>query len=78
NWQSVICWGIFEEITAVAESEMVMQKIIDAMSPHLANSANAHPSHGITDNQYDIGTSKDLIIYKIKITKKSGRFEQEG
>jgi nitroimidazol reductase NimA-like FMN-containing flavoprotein (pyridoxamine 5'-phosphate oxidase superfamily) len=77
DWQSVICWGTFEEITAVSESEQAMQKIIEGMAPHLAKSATAHPSHGIADNEYEIGASKELIVYKIKITKKSGRFEKE-
>lgn len=76
DWQSVICWGTFEEITDVSESGQAMQKLINRMEPLLANSDDAHPSHGIADRASDIGITKELVLYRIKLTKKSGRFEK--
>lgn len=74
NWQSVIAWGQFKEITDIAEKDRVMQGIIHRIMP-LADQPSAHPSHGITESDYDIGTKVELIIYKIVLAKKTGRFE---
>ena len=74
RWKSVIAWGRFEEITDIDEKQQVMQGIIHRIMP-LADQPANHPSHGITANEYDIGTTVELIVYKIKITKKTGKFE---
>lgn len=74
NWQSVVAWGIFEEVTDVEESERLMQGLIHRIMP-LANDPGDHPSHGITENDYNIGNGVDLIIYKIHLEKMTGRFE---
>ncbi|NCD72539.1 pyridoxamine 5'-phosphate oxidase family protein [Mucilaginibacter agri] len=75
NWQCVVCWGMFEEITDISESEHAMKKIIQSIEPYLSEAENAHPSHGIVDVSSEIGTTTEIIIYKIKVTKKTGRFE---
>jgi nitroimidazol reductase NimA-like FMN-containing flavoprotein (pyridoxamine 5'-phosphate oxidase superfamily) len=75
NWQSVICWGRFEEITDIQEQQQTMQKIIDRIEPFLAKNEDAHPSHGIADLASEIGTTKDLVIYRIRLHQKTGRFE---
>lgn len=74
NWQSVVAWGTFEEVTDVVESERLMQGLIHRIMP-LSDNPGDHPSHGITENDYDIGNGVDLIIYKIHIEKMTGRFE---
>lgn len=74
KWKSAIVWGRFEELTDVDKKQRAMQGIIHRIMP-LANNPTDHPSHGITANEYDIGTTVDLIVYKIVITKKTGRFE---
>ena len=73
SWKSVIAWGTFEEITDIAEQEQTMQALIHRVMP-LVEHATDHPSHGITANEYDIGDKIDLIVYKIRIDKVSGRF----
>src|ERR1700712_5959754 len=45
NWESVICWGKFEEITDMLEREKAMQKIINKTMPLMCGE-DAHPSHG--------------------------------
>jgi nitroimidazol reductase NimA-like FMN-containing flavoprotein (pyridoxamine 5'-phosphate oxidase superfamily) len=75
NWKSVIAWGTFEKITEVTENEQVMQKLINRVMP-LINTETGHPSHGIAESETDIGLTKHLILYKIKLKKKSGRFEK--
>ena len=74
KWKSAIVWGRFEELTDMDEKQQAMQGIIHRIMP-LANNPTDHPSHGITANESDIGTSVELIVYKIAVTKKSGRFE---
>jgi len=76
NWQSVICWGTFEEVNDITESVHVMQKIIDRIEPYLSKAENVHPSHGIADRANEIGTDKELVVYRINIAKKTGKFEK--
>jgi hypothetical protein len=78
NWKSAICWGTFEELTSVEESEQAMQKLIRRIEPYLAKAEDAHPSHGIADMAHEIGSSKELVLYRIKLSKKTGRFEQRN
>jgi len=75
RWKSVICWGTYEEIIDVDEKQQVMQGLIHRIMP-LVDSPAGHPSHGITADESDLGTVVDVIVYRIKITKKTGRFEQ--
>jgi len=72
NWQSVIAWGQFEEITAIDEKQQVMQKLINRIMPHIVDDS-VPPSHGFVDEE---GDTVELIIYKIVITRKTGRFEK--
>lgn len=74
KWQSVIAWGTFEEVVDIAEKQRIMQGIIHRIMPLSINPTN-HPSHGIAENDSDIGTTVELIIYKIAVNKKTGRFE---
>ncbi len=74
RWQSVFAWGRFEEITDVNENEQAMQRLIHRIMPLSDNPAD-HPSHGFTESDSDIGTKVELIVYRIKVSKKTGRFE---
>jgi nitroimidazol reductase NimA-like FMN-containing flavoprotein (pyridoxamine 5'-phosphate oxidase superfamily) len=78
NWQSAICWGTFEEITGIDEQQQAMQKIIDRIEPFLYRNEDAHPSHGIADLASEIGRGKDLVLYRLKLHQKTGRFEHRG
>ncbi|QEC79247.1 pyridoxamine 5'-phosphate oxidase family protein [Mucilaginibacter ginsenosidivorax] len=75
NWQSVIAWGRFEEITDIAEKEQAMMAITHRLMPFAEKPAN-HPSHGLSEREDDIGTKLDLILYKIVLVNKTGRFER--
>jgi nitroimidazol reductase NimA-like FMN-containing flavoprotein (pyridoxamine 5'-phosphate oxidase superfamily) len=76
NWQSVICWGTFEEITDMHGMEDAMQLLINRIEPFMSQMDDAHPSHGFANRESDIGTEKELILYRIKLNNKTGRFEQ--
>ena len=75
KWKSVIAWGTYEEITNRIEMQQAMHEIIRHIMP-LDSQSNWHPSHGFAESESDIGTSIELILYKICINKKTGRFEQ--
>ena len=75
NWQSVIAWGKFEEITAMEEKQNIMQKLTDRMTPYILDDS-IPPSHGFVDEESDVGTTVELIVYRIILHKKTGRFEK--
>ncbi len=74
HWKSVIAQGRYHEIIGLKEKTQVMQKINDAIMPFIKND-DGHPSHGITELCSDVGDSVELVLYKLVLTEKSGRFE---
>ncbi|MEO6523331.1 MAG: pyridoxamine 5'-phosphate oxidase family protein [Mucilaginibacter sp.] len=74
NWQSVIAWGKFEEITDLKEKQQVLQKLVDRLTPFIMDDSVTR-EHGFVDEESDVGTKIELIMYKIIISKKTGRFE---
>ncbi|RKR84680.1 hypothetical protein BDD43_4930 [Mucilaginibacter gracilis] len=74
DWQSVIAWGKFEEITEMAEQQKVLQQLTDRITPYIIDDSVTR-EHGFVDNESDIGTTVELIMYKIVVNKKTGRFE---
>jgi len=75
SWQTVIAKGVYEEITDIDEKQQAMQGIIHRIMP-LVTSAEGHPSHGITEKDSDVGTTVEVVVYRIKLSEQSGRFEQ--
>jgi len=74
NWKSVIAWGRFQELTDVAEKERAMQALRHRLMPFAERPAD-HPSHGLSAREEDLGTKVELILYKIVLVSKSGRYE---
>jgi nitroimidazol reductase NimA-like FMN-containing flavoprotein (pyridoxamine 5'-phosphate oxidase superfamily) len=74
KWQSVVAWGRFEEITDITEKERAMMALTHRLMPLVEKPTN-HPSHGLAEHESDIGTRLDLIVYKIVLISKTGRFE---
>ncbi|AMR30000.1 pyridoxamine 5'-phosphate oxidase [Mucilaginibacter sp. PAMC 26640] len=74
NWQTVIAWGRFEEIIDMAEKQKVLQQLTDRITPYIIDDSVTR-EHGFADEESDIGTTIELIIYKIIVHKKTGRFE---
>jgi uncharacterized protein len=74
NWQSVIAWGKFEELTKEEERQQAMQKLIDRLMP-LMTSESARPTHGF-DKDEPRNNKQEVILYKIRLHKKTGRFEK--
>ena len=74
NWQSVIAWGKFEEITDMTEKHNVLQKLTDRITPYIIDDSVTR-EHGFVDQESDVGATIELIMYKIVVDKKTGRFE---
>ena len=75
SWQCVIAHGQFEEITELHEKLAVMQQLTNRVMPMITND-NGHPSHGITAEASDVGYKVELVLYKINLKTKTGRFER--
>ena len=75
NWKCVIAHGLFEEITELEEKQQVMQKLANRVMSVIATETG-HPSHGITAEASDVGDTIELILYKIILNTKTGRFEK--
>ena len=76
RWECVIAWGTFVEITDRDEKQQAMQGLIHRIMP-LVNQPSGHPSHAITTNEDDMDTTIENIVYKIVLSKKTGRFETD-
>ncbi len=74
NWQGVIVYGIFEELKG-ANLKEAKDKFYTRNYP-LASHSKVHPhEHGI-NVQLDDSNRLKPVMYRIKIKKKTGRFEQ--
>jgi uncharacterized protein len=73
NWQSVIAWGTYEEL-AGQEAKAAMLKLITRLQP-LITSETSQPTHGIEGHQLETDGHK-IIVYRIKLNEKTGRFEK--
>ena len=64
NWRSVIAWGTFEECTG-ADWHAGMALLVTRVMPLLTFPPHQHP-----------GPPKTGIVYRIRLTSKTGRFEE--
>jgi uncharacterized protein len=71
SWQSVIAWGIFEELQGY-DARSAMQKLLARMSALATDDIN-DPMHGIETHQLESSGTKS-VIYRINIFEKTGRF----
>ena len=78
NWQSVIVYGIFEELFD-AEAERAKALLTRRVFP-LMTSSSIHHHHERDTNgngRLDDETRFKSVYYKIKLSKVTGRFEQQ-
>ena len=75
NWESVIIWGYFEELkdkVATKAREYMYNSILDLLT---SSTVHLH-EHGSTHDTKETNRIKH-IMYRIRITEKSGRFEKQ-
>jgi nitroimidazol reductase NimA-like FMN-containing flavoprotein (pyridoxamine 5'-phosphate oxidase superfamily) len=76
NWQSVICWGEFEELTSEEEKTRALETLNNRVLP-VVSSETMHltpewPFPTCCDDR--VGG----IFFRIKLTEKTGRFEKSA
>jgi hypothetical protein len=77
NWKSVIAWGQYQELTGERERYQALKLFVDRML-HAKISQTAIPPEIVAKkvHPYADGLIKP-IIYRIVITEKTGRYENE-
>ncbi|WP_276373164.1 pyridoxamine 5'-phosphate oxidase family protein [Chryseolinea sp. H1M3-3] len=76
NWKSVIAWGTFEELKD-KEAEEAMEKLITRLAPLMPSETSHPPRMGPSPGIRTSTFAKNPIIYRIRLTEKSGRFEEQ-
>lgn len=74
DWQSVIAWGIYQELEHTTERNEALQKLMDRRLP-LLSSETTHLSPVWPFTPHDISEIRG-IVFRIQLTKKTGRFEK--
>jgi nitroimidazol reductase NimA-like FMN-containing flavoprotein (pyridoxamine 5'-phosphate oxidase superfamily) len=76
NWQSVIAWGEFEEIKEGRERSNCLQKLQQRVFA-IINSETMHisPQWPFPTDNLD---AVEGIVYRIRLTEKTGRFEKSA
>ncbi len=77
NWKSVIAWGVYQELTDERDRYYAMKLFVDRML-HTKISKSAVPP-GISENRVHPHSPGNIrpIVYRIVITEKTGRFEND-
>ena len=75
NWQSVIGWGTYEELPGGPERDDAVQKLQNRVLPVLSSET----MHLSPQWPFPSGSGSEIqgIIFRIRLTDKTGRFEKE-
>jgi nitroimidazol reductase NimA-like FMN-containing flavoprotein (pyridoxamine 5'-phosphate oxidase superfamily) len=76
NWKSVIAWGEFEELENEEQRNKALKILMDRELP-LVSSETTHLSSHWPFPEKDISTISG-VVYRIRLTEKTGRFENNG
>ncbi|TLP81750.1 pyridoxamine 5'-phosphate oxidase family protein [Maribacter sp. ACAM166] len=74
NWRSIIAQGLFEELKDPKARRAGMQKLIDRVLPLMTGETTV--SHSMTDGHGKYIEAMKGVVYRIKLTEKTGRFEK--
>lgn len=75
NWQSVIAWGTFEELKG-EEGTNALHLLMQRMTALIAGGQSLHMM--IRTDARDISPTREITsLYRIQLTEKTGRFEQD-
>lgn len=75
NWQSVLVYGKFEELTTKKANE-AREKFFGKLFP-LATSSTIHPHQHAVDGETEDKERLKHVMYRIKIKKATGRYEKQ-
>lgn len=74
DWQSVIAWGVYEELKHATERNEALQKLMNRQLP-LLSSETTHLSPVWPFTPHEISEIKG-VVFRILVTQKTGRFEK--
>lgn len=75
NWQCVLVFGRFEELKG-AQADKARETLFSRVYGLMTSSTVHHHEHG-TSGELDDSNRVKPIMYRIRIRKKSGRFEKK-
>jgi nitroimidazol reductase NimA-like FMN-containing flavoprotein (pyridoxamine 5'-phosphate oxidase superfamily) len=79
NWQSVIAWGTYEELDEEA-AEDAMRILVERLTPLISGKSSGlpHPWNGSNVSTEHVlhRASRHGVVYRIRITEKTGRYEK--
>ena len=74
NWQTVICWGEFEELPNRTERHHALDLLYNRPLPHLTSvTTKLSPSWPFRPDNID---NIQGVVFRIRLTKKTGRYEK--
>lgn len=75
NWKSLIAWGKFEEITDPVQRTNAIQKLNERTLPQsVGQKVKLSELWPFSSEEAEVNG----VVYKIRLTKKTGRYEEEG
>lgn len=75
NWRNVIIWGEYEELTKDHDQMSILEILEDRFAPFIL-SETVNPTHSFSKSPITIEKGKKPVLYRIRITEKTGRFEK--
>lgn len=76
NWRSVILWGKYEEITRQPDKHYALDMLIRRINKQKIVEVPVAPGQSDIEQSLVLPDREKSIVYRIKIEKRSGRFEQ--
>ncbi|GHN02679.1 hypothetical protein WSM22_41680 [Cytophagales bacterium WSM2-2] len=77
NWRSVIIWGRYEELKKETDRQRAAKILKERVLPLQTSETVSRPAEG-TNPPLVVEKKQRAIIYRIRITEKTGRFEKSG
>lgn len=74
NWQSVVLWGEFEELTQEPERTLALKKLTERRLP-IISSETMHLTSQWPFQDEDISKITG-VVFRIRVTERTGRFEK--
>lgn len=74
NWRSVIAWGKFEELKSPDQRKVGMRILMDRVMPLMTGETTI--SHSMSDSHQKTIEAMKGVVYRIELTKKTGRYEK--
>lgn len=76
NWQSVVAWGTYEELTEELPRKTALKKLVERELPFVS-SQMTHLSPQWPFPPTDLNTIKG-VVFRIRLHEKTGRFENNS